>query len=754
MAESPKRPADVSRAEASRIVKPAKPAGAMGETARAADSVPLVTGPFATLPTQFGRYRIEKLLGKGAMGAVYLAHDIQLDRPVALKVARVSTSGSAKLIKRMETEAKAAAKVDHPLICKVCDFGEIDGIRFIALPYIDGEDLKSYLKRVGKRREPDEAMRWTVQLARALKAAHDKGVIHRDLKPENVMLNPHGEPVIMDFGLARRTTGATDAGLTQGMILGTAAYMSPEQAIGRAEGIDHRSDLYALGVMLFEMLTGEWPFTGSAIEIMGRKSVCEAPSPLTLNANIPPQLAAVCHKLIAKKKEDRCATCAEIIAALEAVDLKAPVALEKHVEFESAPQPLEFLQEPPAAPVWLKPAKAGEQQRIVSPILRRLEPLTQWWRGQSLAMRWSVLGGSGFVLCLLVVITSVITGKDGAKTKSEVAEEAKPALARSLEKPVRPPPLTPVQDSHAKTSQAEWAKFLGKKVVEKNRFGMELVLIPPGTFQMGSPTSEAQRQYDEGPQHTVQISRPFYMGVNEVTQGEYEQVMGTNPSYFSKTGSGSSSVSGMDTSKFPVEKVSWFDSVEFCNKLSVKDGLTPYYSLATVTRESGSIKSAMVEVSRPASAPGQLGYRLPTEAEWEYACRANMTTPFHFGSVLNGHKANVDGNHPFGTTTKGKYLERTTTVGSYAKNDFGLFDMHGNVWEWCDDVFDAEAYSKRSGTTPDPRVTSGSEDRVLRGGCWLNYAGDTRSADRLRFTPGNRDSDYGFRVVCLGVRTP
>ncbi len=495
MAESPKRAVDVSRAEASRIVKPAKPAGAMGETARAADSVPLVTGPFATLPTQFGRYRIEKLLGKGAMGAVYLAHDIQLDRPVALKVARVSTSGSAKLIKRMETEAKAAAKVDHPLICKVYDFGEIDGIRFIALQYIEGEDFKSYLKRVGRRREPAEAVRWIVQLAGALEAAHEKGVIHRDLKPENVMLNRKGEPVIMDFGLARRTTGATDAGLTQGMIVGTAAYMSPEQAIGKADGIDQRSDLYALGVMLFEMLTGEWPFTGSAIEIMGRKTVCDAPSPLSLNANIPPQLAAVCHKLIAKKKEDRYATCAELIAALEAIDLKAPVALEKHVEFDEAPQPLEFLQEPPAAPVWLKPAKAGEQKRIVSPILRRLAPLTTWWRGQSPAVRWSVLGGSGFVLCLFVLIISTITGKDGAKAKSE---EAKLALDRALEKPVRPPQLNAVQEPQAKTSQADWAKFLGKKVVEKNGIGMQLALIPPGTFQMGSPASEAERQMTKG----------------------------------------------------------------------------------------------------------------------------------------------------------------------------------------------------------------------------------------------------------------
>lgn len=222
----------------------------------------MVSGSFSSLPMRFGRYRIDKLLGKGSMGAVYLAYDEPLDRFVALKVARVSATGSAKLIKRMETEAKAAANLDHPLICKVYDFGEIDGIRYIALQYVEGEDLKAYLKRVGRRRNPAEAVQRVLQMTRALAVAHEKGILHRDLKPENVMLNRKGQPVIMDFGLARRITASTDANLTQGMIIGTAAYMSPEQAIGKADDIDQRTDLYAMGVMLFEMLTGEWPFAG------------------------------------------------------------------------------------------------------------------------------------------------------------------------------------------------------------------------------------------------------------------------------------------------------------------------------------------------------------------------------------------------------------------------------------------------------------------------------------------------------------
>ena len=304
-------------------------------------------------------------------------------------------------------------------------------------------------------------------------------------------------------------------------------------------------------------------------------------------------------------------------------------------------------------------------------------------------------------------------------------------------RPVQPPVLLP-------------------KLITSSSTGMKLTLIPAGTFQMGSSAADVhaylkadskfkvEHLKPELPQHPVKISQPFYMGVHEVTQDEYEKVVGSNPSADSKTGVGRLRVEGQDTSKFPVENVSWYDAIEFCNKLSVKDSLPAYYTLTNPQRESGSIKSASVTMM------GGKGYRLPTEAEWEYACRANTTTPFHFGSVLNGDKANV-GIEPFGTTTKGKYLERTTTVGSYPANAFGLYDMHGNVFEWCFDMYDESAYKSRSGTTVDPLTTTGSEYRVLRGGNWLFPADFARSTFRFE---GKIDVGNGFRVVCVGVRTP
>jgi formylglycine-generating enzyme required for sulfatase activity len=232
---------------------------------------------------------------------------------------------------------------------------------------------------------------------------------------------------------------------------------------------------------------------------------------------------------------------------------------------------------------------------------------------------------------------------------------------------------------------------------------------------MGSPESEPQRRGDEGPQHRVRITRAFYLGKYTVTQAQYEQIVGKNPSWFSPGGRCKNRVSGIDTSRFPVEYVSWHDAVEFCRRLSAKDGHE---------------------------------YRLPTEAEWEYACRAGSVTAFHFGNSLNGRQANCQGEHPYGTEEKGPKLWRTTTVGSYPPNEFGLCDMHGNVWQWCADWFDAGYYM--GSPADDPKGPNSGERRVLRGGSWDCWPAGVRAAFRLKFAPSTRDFSVGFRVA----RTP
>ena len=295
--------------------------------------------------------------------------------------------------------------------------------------------------------------------------------------------------------------------------------------------------------------------------------------------------------------------------------------------------------------------------------------------------------------------------------------------------------------------------ILGQRAGEMREFTdlkIKFCWCPPGTFTMGSPASEKDRSESEddtagegGQPVSVTLSQGFWLGQSEVTQEQWESVMGANPSFFSATGDGEDKVTGQSTARFPVENVNWYDAVEFCNRLSEKEGLPPYYQLSAMEREDGHLKSATVSLASGGRQPsGKSGYRFPTEAQWEYACRAGTTTPFHFGSVNDGKKANIKGIYPYGTETNGPNLERTSRVGSYSANGWGLFDMHGNVYEWC---FDGYAEQLAGGSD---KVNSSTVDRrVLRGGSWNYYAGGTRSAYRGNSTPDYRVDDLGFRIV-------
>ncbi len=304
---------------------------------------------------------------------------------------------------------------------------------------------------------------------------------------------------------------------------------------------------------------------------------------------------------------------------------------------------------------------------------------------------------------------------------------------------------------------AAWAdEPKSKNAPITNSIGMKLVIIPMGEFLQGSsnanvaaymksdPELTESHFANERPQHKVRITKSFHMSIYETTQGEFLRITGRNLSQNSATDGGEEDFAGMDTSRFPVDNVNWYDGIEFCNLLSEKEGLTPCYKLTNIKRNDYlSIVNTTVTL-----VPGTNGYRLPTEAEWEYAARAGTNTAFHFGDVLNGDKANVKGSRPFGTTTKGIYLKRSTTVGSYSPNAFGLYDMCGNVYEWCDDWYIAEVYKTRSGITNDPSVNAGSVNlRVLRGGSWIEDPWNSRAASRICNSPGNSGDTMGFRVV-------
>ncbi|MDF5718923.1 MAG: formylglycine-generating enzyme family protein [Rhizonema sp. PD37] len=239
-----------------------------------------------------------------------------------------------------------------------------------------------------------------------------------------------------------------------------------------------------------------------------------------------------------------------------------------------------------------------------------------------------------------------------------------------------------------------------------NGVTLDMVEIPGGTFVMGSPPGEEGGDSSERPQHTVTI-QPFFMGRYTVTQEQYQAVMGKNPSHFKGA-------------KKPVENVSWDQATEFCAKLS-----------------KSSLKT----------------YRLPSEAEWEYACRAGTTTPFYFGPTITTALVNYDGIYPYGSAPKGKFHNQTTTVGSFPPNAFGLYDMHGNIWEWCLDIwhdyYDAAPVEGKAWLA----VNNDSQTHLLRGGSWFLNAIDCRSASRSRYARVLRYVNVGFRVVVFATRT-
>jgi formylglycine-generating enzyme required for sulfatase activity len=306
------------------------------------------------------------------------------------------------------------------------------------------------------------------------------------------------------------------------------------------------------------------------------------------------------------------------------------------------------------------------------------------------------------------------------------------ALTAERVEPAWPLLTAPFSAKAARERQEQLAKRLKLDApVLTNAVGMKLVLIPPGECLMGS----AGGYPDERPAVRVRLARPFLLGQHEVTQGQYQRLMGANPSHFKQ-------VAGQDTSAFPVEQVTYKEMVLFCNALSERDKLPPYYALLGARRDPKTGRVTDFGSCTPTRGPG---YRLPTEAEWEYACRAGTTTVFHFGETADGRQANLDSGRP-GGVRPGAYLGRTTKVGSYAANAFGLHDMHGNVWEMCEDRYDPGRYKALAGKVADgsPHESGGG---LARGGAWNFEPVDCRAAVRLPVFPDRGLKYVGFRVA-------
>jgi serine/threonine protein kinase len=681
-------------------------------TAGIDDEIPLGFLLPATRPDSLGRighYEVLQILGRGGFGIVFRAFDDVLQRVVAVKVLAPQLAATSPARKRFLREARTSAAVRHENVVQVYEVGEAP-LPYIAMEFIPGETLQQRLDRIGPI-ETNEVVRIGRQIADGLAAAHATDLIHRDIKPGNILLESGQQRVkITDFGLAR---AADDASISQsGIIAGTPMYMAPEQALGQK--LDQRADLFSLGSVLYQMASGRPPFRANGTVAVLKRVAEDTPRDIReITPETPQWLCDIIAKLHAKNPDERFQSArelADVLADCEA-QLKANSKLK---DFSRIPR-----------------SKSSHVSGRVEQPRRR---------------KWTAAAA----VLLLPVLALAVT--EFAGVTHLFRQQATPNPNKGGHEPevvtttgwhgwpadVPQPAIAPFNATQARAYQEAWAKHLGVPVEYTNSIGMKFVLIPPGEFTMGSTAEEIAPilkspgvpihwQYciqSEAPQHKVILTQPIYLGVNKVTQEEYEKVIGANPSHFAPMGMGKEAVAGLETAEHPVEWVSWNDAAEFCTKLSKQEKLKPFYFRAG-------------ETTTPLDGTG---YRLPSEAEWEFACRAGTVTKYWIGDK--------DEDLVRAGWFLGNSGRRTRVGGELIANPFGLSDIHGNVWEWVQDGWDATYYGQfpdKPAINPNSPFSAGSR-RVIRGGDWGNTAFGCRSSHRGAYDPWTRDSTVGFRV--------
>ncbi|MFC1744728.1 bifunctional serine/threonine-protein kinase/formylglycine-generating enzyme family protein [Candidatus Riflebacteria bacterium] len=637
------------------------------------------------------RYQVVAPIGKGGMGQVFEVFDQVLERSCAIKVIKQEHVAEEDVLLRFQTEAKITAGINHPNIIKIFDFSKDPKNPFFVMEKFQGLNGREFLQKekVNIRR----LIPLFKQIIQGLNAAWKSELIHRDIKPANILIDAEDNLKIIDFGLGKPLKMGKVSNLTKtGTILGSPLFMSPEQCED-STNLTFKTDIYSAGATFYYFLTGKPPFQAESISKIFIMH-CRDPRPRVIEKlkGCPDSLSRLVERMMAIDKKQR-PDYNEILNSLK--------ELEEELVFKEKSRDLAKKARQKGKQSHVMPAEATVEIRK-----KKVEPLTK--PGITPADKSAQVESQGankyliagvFLLLLFVLLFFF----NPFKTRS-----SKDKLTVKVE--------TDLQE------------------VRVNSIGMKLRLVKPGDFLMGGSFDNPFTEDDEKPQHPVSISRPFFMGVHEVTQGQYEKVMGEKPSYFSNAGKNA-----------PVEEVSWLEAKEFCKKLTAID------------KTAGFLQEGHF-------------YRLPFEAEWEYVCRAGTRTPVYSGKLRQEKAKNWQmldsiswyrGNS--GVTYKDGYDSSdwkemqypsktvgTHPVGKKRPNPWGFFDMIGNVWEWCEDRYETHYYEKSVKKDPKGPQKSSNKMRVLRGGAWDSDVDFCHSAARIGQNSTEEKNNYsGFRVVLV-----